>query len=177
MSFSKIESAYIADTARVVGDVQLGEDCSVWYSSVIRGDVAKVTLGDGVNVQDGSVLHCDFGHPLNIERNVTIGHGAIVHCVAVGEGTLIGMGARLLGGVKVGKRCLIAAGAVVSPNVEIPDDSVVMGVPGRIVRETNEKEKEYLAWLAPHYVKLAKMHTEQRDDPRCRPFGSVSPGG
>ena len=172
MSFRKIQSAYIADTARVMGDVQLGEDVSVWYGSVIRGDVAKITLGKGVNVQDGSVIHCDFGHPLVVEDNVTIGHGAIVHCVHVGEGTLIGMGARLLGGVKVGKRCLIGAGAVISPNTEIPDDSVVMGVPGRVVRETNEKEKEYLGWLAPHYVRLAKMHAEQPTDPRVLPFGS-----
>ncbi len=170
MSFSRIQNAYLADTARVVGEVELGADVSVWYSSVIRGDVAKITLGDGVNVQDGTVIHCDFGKPLTIEKNVTIGHGAVVHCVHVGEGTLIGMGARVLGGVKIGKHCLIAAGAVISPNQVIPDHSVVMGVPGKVVRETNTKEKEYMAWLAPHYVKLAKMHAEQPDDPRVLPY-------
>jgi len=166
-----LHGCYIADTARVVGDVDLAVGVSIWFGVSIRGDVAKVTIGQGSNVQDNAVVHCDSHIPNVIGANVSIGHGAIVHGVSVGDGTLIGMGATVLGGTRIGQRCLIAAGAVVPPNLQVPDDSVVMGVPGKVVRSTNDKEREYLAWLAPHYVMLAKLHYEQPDDSRVRRWG------
>ncbi|MBI1337095.1 MAG: gamma carbonic anhydrase family protein [Phycisphaera sp.] len=170
MTITRTAHAYLADTARVLGEVTLGHDVNIWYGASIRGDVAPVKIGRATNVQDNAVVHCDHGKPNVIGELVTIGHGAIVHGVEVGDGSLIGMGATLLGGTKIGKRCLIAAGAVVPPGLVVPDGMVVMGVPGKIVRETNDKEKEYLAWLAPHYVALAKRHAEQRDDPRVKPW-------
>lgn len=165
-------SAYLADTARVTGEVVLGEGVNVWPSAAIRGDVAKITIGDGTNIQDNATVHCDSGHPNVIGNNVTIGHNAVVHGRAIGDGSLIGMHATVLGGTIIGKRCLIAAGALVPPGLEVPDDHVVMGVPGKVVRETNEKEKEYLAWLATHYVQLAKRYVESPGDPKLRAYGS-----
>lgn len=165
-----IRGAYVADTARVLGEVEIGVDVSVWYGAAVRGDVARVVIGGGSNVQDGAVIHCDTGRPNTIGCGVTIGHGAIVHGVEVGDGTLIGMGATVLGGVRIGQGCLIAAGAVVPPGTEVADGQVVVGVPGRVLRGTTDKEKEYLAWLGPHYVALAKLHHERPDDLRVRPW-------
>ncbi|MFA7237508.1 MAG: gamma carbonic anhydrase family protein [Phycisphaeraceae bacterium] len=165
MSVKKINDAYIADTARVIGDVKLGRDVNVWYGAAIRGDVAPIVIGEGTNIQDNAVIHCDHKVANVIGCHVVIGHGAIVHGMSVGDGTLIGMGAVVLGRTKIGRNCLIAAGAVVPPGLEVPDGMVVMGVPGKIVRETNDKEKAYMAKLPPHYVKLAKRHVERPDEP------------
>lgn len=167
-----LHDVYLADTARVVGDVELAPGVSIWFGVAIRGDVAKVSIGRGSNVQDNAVIHCDSHIANVIGEDVSIGHSAIVHGISIGDGTLIGMGAVVLGGTRIGKRCLIAAGAVVPPNLQVPDDSVVMGVPGKIVRPTTAKERDYLAWLAPHYVTLAKLHHEQPGDPRVRPWGT-----
>lgn len=175
MMFSCVEvegrSAYLADTARVTGEVELGEGVSVWPSAVIRGDVAKVTIGPGTNIQDNATVHCDSGKPNTIAGSVTIGHNAVVHGRSIGEGSLIGMHATVLGETVIGKRCLIAAGALVRPGMQVPDDHVVMGVPGRVVRETTDEEKKYLAWLWEHYVALAKRYVQTPDDPRLRPYG------
>lgn len=165
-------SAYLADTARVTGEVELGEGVNVWPSAVIRGDVAKITIGAGTNIQDNATVHCDSGHPNVIGEHVTIGHNAVVHGRAVGDGSLIGMHATVLGATVIGKRCLVAAGALVPPGLEVPDDHVVMGVPGKVVRETNAKEKEYLAWLAAHYVDLATRYVESPNDPKLRAYGA-----
>lgn len=170
-----INGVYIADTARVLGEVNIGENVSVWYGASIRGDVAAVTIGSGTNVQDNAVIHCDFDHPNVIGREVTIGHGAIVHGESVGDGTLIGMGATLLGRTRIGRGCLIAAGAVVTPGTVVPDSQMVVGVPGRVVRRVNDKEQAYLQWLAPHYVKLARHHHQHPEDERVRPFGHSGP--
>lgn len=147
---------YHADNAIIAGDVRIGEDSSAWFGTIIRGDVAPIRIGARVNIQDGTILHCDSGRELVIEDGVSIGHAAVVHCVRVGQGTLIAMGARVLGRVEIGRECIIAAGAVVPEGMIIPDRSVVMGVPGRIRREVTEKELEYIRWISPHYVKLAQ---------------------
>ncbi len=168
MSIQHIGSVYIADTARVVGEVELGEGVNLWYGAVIRGDVAPVSIGTGTNIQDAAVVHCDSDVPNVIEANVSVGHGAIVHGKRVGEGTLIGMGATVLGQTVIGRGCLVAAGALVPPGLEVPDGHVVMGVPGRVVRPINDKERAYLAWLAPHYVELARLHATQPQDRRVR---------
>lgn len=167
-----IHGAYIADTARVVGEVELGQDVSLWYGVSIRGDVAKVVIAEGTNVQDNAVIHCDFGFPNLIGRHTSIGHGALVHGEWVGDGCLIGMGAILLGRSKVGHGCMIAAGAVVPPGMEVPDGMVVMGVPGKIVRPVSEQEKEYLLAIPPRYVEMGKLHASGKADARTKPFGT-----
>ena len=128
------ESCYIAPGAVVIGDVRFGDRCSVWFNAVIRGDNDSIVIGDGSNVQDGSVLHVDEGFPLSIGRNVTIGHKAMLHGCTIGEGSLIGMGATILNGAVIGKGCLIGAGALITEGKVIPDASLVMGAPGKVVR-------------------------------------------
>jgi carbonic anhydrase/acetyltransferase-like protein (isoleucine patch superfamily) len=151
---------YLAHNATVVGDVTIGRDSSCWFNAVVRGDVAPVVIGANVNVQDGAVVHCDTGVANVIEDDVTIGHAAVVHGMFVGRGSLIGMSATLLGRTKIGSECLVAAGAVVPPGLEVPDRMVVMGVPGKIVRPVSEKELEYMRWLVPHYVEMAQKYAE-----------------
>ena len=149
---------FLAPNAFVVGAVEIGEACSFWFGAVVRGDVAPVRLGRRVNVQDNAVIHCDSGVPNVIADDVTIGHSAVVHGESVGEGTLIGMRATVLGRVKIGRECLIAAGAVVSPGTVVPDRTVVMGVPGKIVRPVRDEELKYMKWLTAHYVELAQRY-------------------
>ena len=168
MSMRKIKNVYLADTARVMGHVTLGADVNLWYGAVIRGDVDKVTLGEGSNLQENAVIHCDGGTPNDIGAHVSIGHGAIVHGRSVGDHCLIGMGARVLGGSVIGKGCLIAAGALVKENMVVPDGMLVVGVPGKILRPVSEEQIKMINWLAPHYVKLAKHHHEKPDDVICR---------
>src|SRR5437868_2955210 len=128
--FTKTAANYfLAHNATLTGDVTIGELASFWFNAVVRGDVAPVTIGRRVNVQDQAVIHCDTGVANVIEDDVTIGHGAIVHGAFVGQGSLIGMGATLLGRTRIGRDCLVAAGAVLSPGTEVPDGMVVMGVP------------------------------------------------
>jgi carbonic anhydrase/acetyltransferase-like protein (isoleucine patch superfamily) len=153
---------FLASSSIVVGEVDIGELASFWFGAVVRGDVAPVTIGRRVNVQDNAVVHCDSGVPNVIEDDVTIGHGAIVHGMFVGEGSLIGMGATLLGRTKIGRGCLVAAGAVVPPGLQVPDGMAVMGVPGKIVRPVKDEEREYMRWLTEHYVELARKYVEGR---------------
>lgn len=166
MSIQQRAGAFIADTARVMGDVRLGENVNLWYGAAVRGDVAPVVIGEGTNVQDNAVIHCDHLYANVIGAHVTIGHGAIVHGESVGDGSLIGMGAVVLGHSKIARGCLIAAGALVPPGMEVPDGMLVVGVPGKVVRETNDEEKQYLAELPSHYVELARRHVEDPQDPR-----------
>jgi carbonic anhydrase/acetyltransferase-like protein (isoleucine patch superfamily) len=150
--------ALMAHNATVVGDVTIGELSSIWFNAVIRGDVAPVRIGKRVNVQDNCTVHCDSGVENVIEDDVTIGHGAIVHGQFVGAGSLIGMHSTLLSRTRIGRGCLIAAGAVVPPDLVVPDGMVVMGMPGKIVRPVKEEELKYMRWLNPHYVELAEKY-------------------
>jgi carbonic anhydrase/acetyltransferase-like protein (isoleucine patch superfamily) len=150
--------AFLAYNSTVTGDVRLGVESSVWFAAVVRGDVAPLTIGERVNIQDGAVVHCDTGFANTIEDDVTIGHRAVVHGERVGRRTLVGMGAVLLGHTDVGADCLIAAGAVVPPEFKVPDGMLVMGVPGRIIRPINEKEHQYLCWLSRRYVDLVRKY-------------------
>lgn len=162
MKFVKTKGGfYVAHSAVVVGDVIVAEDASFWFGAVVRGDVAPIHIGRRVNIQDNAIIHCDSGVANIIEDDVTIGHGAIVHGAHVGAGSLIGMGATVLGQTKIGKECLIAAGAVVSPGTLVPDRMVVMGVPGKIMRPVKEEELKYMRWLTPHYVKLAQKYVDE----------------
>jgi carbonic anhydrase/acetyltransferase-like protein (isoleucine patch superfamily) len=157
---------FLAHNATVVGDVAIGGLTSFWFNAVVRGDVAPIQIGERVNVQDGAVIHCDSGVPNTIEDDVSIGHGAIVHGTFVGSGSLVGMGAVVLGRTRIGSQCLIAAGAVVPPGLEVPDRMVVMGVPGKIVRPIKDEELKYLSWLSGHYVDLARKHAAGDFEPR-----------
>ncbi len=165
-----VRGAYLADSARVMGDVVLGADSSVWFGSVVRGDCARITIGERTNIQDNCTVHCDDDFANVIGARVTLGHGVIAHGVEIGDGSLIGIGARLLAGCKIGRGCLVAAGAVVPPNLVVLDGMVVMGLPGRVVRAVSDREKAYLALVPDRYLALAKLHHERPDDPLVRDF-------
>lgn len=149
---------FLAPNAVVVGDVKIGERSSLWFNAVVRGDVAPISIGRRVNVQDHCVIHCDTGVPNVIEDDVSIGHGAIVHGTFVGAGSLVGMGAKLLGRTKVGRGAIVAAGAVLSPGTEVPDGMLAVGVPAKIARPLKDQEKAYLKFLTEHYVELARRY-------------------
>ena len=153
-----IQSYYVAPGAVVTGDVVLGSGVNIWFGSVIRGDLARITLGARVNVQDGSVLHTDYDEPLELEEGVVIGHAAVVHGKRVGRETLIGIGARVLSGCDIGEECLIAAGALVTEGRRIPPRSVVMGIPGKIVREITAEELERTRSICAHYLEMAQRY-------------------
>jgi carbonic anhydrase/acetyltransferase-like protein (isoleucine patch superfamily) len=144
--------------ATLTGDVTIGQDTSFWFSAVVRGDVAPIVIGKRVSVQDCVVIHADENESNTLGDDIIIGHGAIVHGREVGSGTLIGMGATLLNRTYIGRQCLIAAGCVVPPGMKVPDRSVVMGIPGKIVREVGEKDIEYIQYLVKHYVDLGNKH-------------------
>ncbi|MHC4695754.1 MAG: gamma carbonic anhydrase family protein [Planctomycetota bacterium] len=152
------EGVYIAPTSYVGGDVVLGDHCTVMPHASIRGDLAPIRLGCRVNVQDGAVLHTDLNVPLELGDDVTIGHGARVHCRSIGAGSLIGIGAILLDDVVVGEGCVIAAGAVVTAGTKIPDAMLVVGAPARIKREVNDRERAYIRLAVDSYVKLGAQH-------------------
>ena len=153
-----IQSYYVAPGAIITGDVVLAAGVNIWFASVIRGDLARVTLGPRVNVQDGCVLHTDYDAPLEIEEGVVVGHAAVVHGRRVGRDTLVGIGARLLSGCDIGEECLIAAGALVTEGRRIPPHSVVMGVPGKIVREITPEELERTRFICAHYLEMAQRY-------------------
>ncbi len=143
MEFRKVSvpsSTVVFPGAVVVGDVSVGEDCSIWYNAVIRGDEAPITIGDGTNVQDNAVLHVAVGHPMRLGKGVTVGHGAILHSCSVGDNSLIGMGAIVLNDAVIGRDCLVAAGALVTSRTVIPDGSMVMGAPAKVKRALTQEE-------------------------------------
>lgn len=144
---------FIAPGARVIGACILGDDASVWFNAVLRGDLEPIEIGERSNIQDGAVLHTDAGMPCRIGREVTVGHGAIVHGAYVEDGALIGMGAVVLSGARIGKGALVAAGALVPEGKEIPAGWLAMGVPAKAVRELTPEEKERIARGVDHYVK------------------------
>ena len=152
--------AFTAETAALIGDVTVGPDSSVWYGAVIRGDSSPITLGCGTNIQDNAVLHTEPGHPLTIGDNVTIGHGAIVHCASIGSNTLIGMGAILLDGAVIGDHCIIGAGAVVKENAVVPSGTMMVGVPAKCVRSLGPEQFARLDGTPP-YVALARAYLEE----------------
>jgi carbonic anhydrase/acetyltransferase-like protein (isoleucine patch superfamily) len=149
---------YIAPTAVVQGDVTIGSGSSVWPFCVLRGDVAPIRIGARVAVQDGAILHCNTGVPLEIGDDVGIGHGAVVHCRSVGSRSLVGIRATVLDDVVVGCECIVAAGAVVVPGAEVPDGSVVMGAPARVVRAITDEDRAYIRHVVETYQELAARH-------------------
>ena len=146
------DSAWVADNAQVIGDVQMAPDSSVWFSSVVRGDTATIRIGEGTNIQDGSVLHADVGMPLTLGKHVTVGHMVQLHGCTVGDESLIGIGAIVLNGAKIGKNCLVGAGSLVTEGKEFPDGSMILGSPAKVVRQLTPEQIEGLRRSAQHYV-------------------------
>ena len=155
------EEWFIADNATVIGTVVLHNQASIWYNAVVRGDSDIITLGERTNVQDGAVLHTDTGIPLTLGDNVSVGHQAMLHGCTVGDGSLIGIGAIILNHAVIGSRCLIGAGALIPEGKTYPDGVLVLGSPGKIVRELTPEEKEGLLENADIYVRRAKLYREK----------------
>lgn len=149
---------FLASTAVVTGDVTVAAGVNIWYGAVVRGDVAPIVLSENVNLQDGVIVHCDYGFPQVVEAGVVVGHAAVLHGVRVGEHTLIGIGAKLLSGTDIGPECVIAAGAVLPPGLIVPPRSVVMGVPGRVVRSATAEEIARTRMLSARYQEMAKRY-------------------
>lgn len=151
-------SAWVADSAQVMGEVEIGENSSLWFGAIVRGDTETIRIGDNTNIQDGSVLHADVGMPLTIGNNVTVGHQVMLHGCTVGDGALIGIGAVVLNGAKIGKGCIVGAGALVTEGKEFPDGSMILGSPAKAVRELTPAQKEGLIKSAIHYVENAELY-------------------
>ncbi|WP_019673935.1 gamma carbonic anhydrase family protein [Psychrobacter lutiphocae] len=148
---------WVADSAQVIGDVYLGHKASVWFGAVIRGDNERINIGDFTNVQENAVIHTDAGIEVNIGNHVTIGHLAMLHGCTVGDNSLIGIGAVVLNNAKIGKNCIIGAKALVTEGKEIPDNSLVMGAPAKVVKTLNEQQVAMLKLSALHYAEKCQQ--------------------
>ena len=149
---------YVAANATVIGNVVLGRNANVWWNVVIRGDNDLITLGDNVNIQDGSVLHTDEGVTLTLENDVSVGHMAMLHGCTVKEGSLIGIKAVVLNHAVIGRECLIGANSLIPEGKVIPDRSLVVGSPGRVVRQLSDNEVKMIRWISQHYVENAARY-------------------
>ncbi len=152
------ESAWVADSAQVIGDVALAQDVSIWFGAVLRGDTEHMRIGRGSNIQDGSVLHADVGKPLTVGEHVTVGHKVMLHGCTIGDGSLIGIGAVVLNGARIGRHCLVGAGALVTEGKEFPDGSMIIGAPAKAVRQLTPEQIEGLRDSARGYVENARRY-------------------
>ena len=153
--------SWAAPNASLIGKVRLEEGASVWFNAVLRGDNELILIGKHSNVQDGAVMHTDMGYPLTLGTGVTIGHNAMLHGCSVGDYSLIGINAVILNGAKIGKHCIIGANALIGEGKEIPDGSLVVGSPGKVVRDLTEAQKKLLEASAAHYVQNAKRYARE----------------
>ena len=154
-------SAYVADTANVIGKAVIGPKASIWFDATIRGDNELITVGENSNVQEGCVLHTDPGYPLTVGPNVTVGHQAMLHGCTIGEGSLIGIQAVILNGAKIGKNCLVGAGALVTEGKEFPDGSLIIGSPAKAVRTLGEEDIARMHSNTAHYVTRGQFFKTQ----------------
>ena len=152
------EGAWVAESAEVIGKVELHRSANIWPKVVIRGDNDLIQVGEGSNVQDASVLHTDPGYPLLIGKNVTVGHQVMLHGCSIGDGSLIGIGAVILNGAKIGKHCLVGAGALVTEGKEFPDGSMIIGSPAKAVKELSPEQIAGIGEIAGRYVKNAQRY-------------------
>ncbi|HTU90327.1 MAG TPA: gamma carbonic anhydrase family protein [Gemmataceae bacterium] len=153
-----IQDYYVADNAIVTGDVVLSAGVNIWFGAVLRGDLSRITLGPRVNLQDGCVVHTDYDEPQLIEEGVVVGHRAVLHGRLIGRDSLIGMGALLLSGCEIGPECIIAAGTLLTEKRRIPPRSLVMGVPGRVVREVRDDDLRRTLAISAHYLEMAQRY-------------------
>ncbi|MAD18356.1 MAG: gamma carbonic anhydrase family protein [Alteromonadaceae bacterium] len=162
------KDVFIAPGSHVMGKVLLADNASVWFNAVLRGDCDIISIGEGSNVQDGSVLHTDFGVPLTVGKGVTIGHKVMLHGCEIGDYTLVGINSVILNGAKIGKHCVIGANSLVTENMVIPDGSLVMGSPAKVVKSIPEPQKKMLEASGQHYVEnarrfLAELKVQEQD--------------
>lgn len=149
------ESAWVADSAQVIGNVDLAEGANIWFGAILRGDGEPIHIGKNVNVQDGTIIHADPGFPVTLAENVSIGHQVMLHGCTVGENSLIGIQAVVLNGAKIGRDCLVGAGALVTEGKEFPDGSMILGSPAKAVRQLTPEQIAGLQHIAEHYVENA----------------------
>ena len=149
---------YVADNATVIGRVVLERDCSVWFNVVIRGDNDRIVIGEGANVQDAAVLHTDEGIPLVLGRGASIGHKAMLHGCTVGDGALIGINAVVLNGARIGRNCIVGANALVTEGKEIPDGSLAVGSPARVIRQLDDRQLAMLREISAHYIERGRLY-------------------
>ena len=150
------ETAWVADSAQVMGAVTIQAQASVWFGCTVRGDTETITIGEGSNVQDGSVLHADHGMPLTVGKHVTVGHMVMLHGCTIGDESLIGIGAVVLNGARIGRNCLVGAGSLVTEGKEFPDGSMIMGSPAKVVRQLTPEQIEGLRRSAQGYIANAE---------------------
>lgn len=151
-------TSFVGEGAIIIGEVTIQENASIWYNAVVRADLAPIFIGEGSNIQDNATVHVEIGKSAIVGKNVTVGHNAIVHACTIEDNVLIGMGAIILNGAHIGRNCLIGAGAIVTENKEIPEGSLVIGTPGKIVRQLTGEEIESIQRSAVHYQDQAKLH-------------------
>ena len=152
------DSVWIADSADLIGDVVLNKDVSVWFNVTMRGDNDTITIGEGTNIQDNTVIHTDEGIKVNIDENVTVGHKVIIHGASIGTNTVVGMGSVVMNHAKVGANCIIGANSLITERKEFPDNSLIMGSPAKVVRELTEEEISVLVFSAKHYIDKSKTY-------------------
>ena len=160
-----IKDYYVANTAVVTGNVAIGPGVNIWFGTILRGDLATITIEPRVNLQDGCMVHTDSDAAMTIGEGVVVGHGAILHGTKIGRDTLIGMGAKLLSGCEIGEECLIAAGTLVTEGRRIPPRSVVMGMPGKVMRAITDEELERTRTICAHYLEMAQRYVRSAYPP------------
>ena len=157
---NKKDSIVICPGAQVIGEVELGEDVSIWHGAVLRGDTDSITIGNNSNVQDNCVVHCTKGFPVKIGDNVSVGHGAVVHGCTLEDNVLIGMNATVLNGAHIAKNSIVGAGAVVSEGKEFPENSLILGVPAKLIKELSPEQVQMIQNNADNYVRLSKQYKD-----------------
>ena len=150
--------SWVAPNAIIIGKVKLEKNSSIWFNAVLRGDIEKIVIGENSNIQDGSVLHTDPGYPLTVGKGVTVGHMVMLHGCEISDDTLIGIGSTILNKAKIGKNCIIGANTLVTENKTIPDNSLVLGSPGKVIRKVTDDEIKAIRENAKHYVKNSKRY-------------------
>ena len=150
--------SWVAPNAIIIGKVKLEKNSSIWFNAVLRGDIEKIVIGENSNIQDGSVLHTDPGYPLTVGKGVTVGHMVMLHGCEISDDTLIGIGSAILNKAKIGKNCIIGANTLVTENKTIPDSSLVLGSPGKVIRKVTDDEIKVIRENAKHYVTNSKRY-------------------
>ena len=151
---------WVAPNATIIGDVTLEKNSSIWFNAVLRGDIENIQIGEGSNIQDGSVLHTDLGYPLKVGKDVTVGHLVMLHGCTIGDNSLIGIGAVILNNAQIGKNCIIGAKTLITENKVIPDNSLVVGSPGKVIREVTDDEKKSILENTRHYQNNWKKYSK-----------------
>ena len=152
---------FVAESADVIGDVELHDGVNVWFGAVIRGDVEKITIGKNSNVQDNATVHTDFGLPCIVGENVTVGHNAILHSCEIGDNVIVGMGSTILNGAKIAPNCMVGAGALVTRKIPYEEGVLILGSPAKVVRKLTEEEKEHIKKNGQHYVENGKLYAKE----------------